>query len=191
MTSILMLDAAGTPQEWISRQDASLYITKDLVSWSIGETCLVMRGGINASTGRESRLELPPIIAIKGAVHSARAYKPLPCTRPLLFRRDRHLCAYCGQQYREGELTADHVHPQSRGGGWSFNNLVTSCSSCNQKKDCRTPEEARMPLLYVPYTPNRHETFILASRNILACQMEFLLSGVAANSRLRTPIAYN
>lgn len=185
MTNILMLDAAGTPQEWITAQDAALYVTKNLVAWSLGDTCRVLRGGHNAKSGQQSTLELAPIIAVKGPVYNSRTFRPLTCTRQALFRRDHYLCAYCGQAYKETELTADHVLPQSRGGPWSFANLVSACKSCNNLKADRLPEEARMPLLYVPYTPNRYESFLLSGRNVLACQMAFLRAGVSANSRHR------
>jgi len=33
-----------------------------------------------------------------------------------------------------------------------------------------------MPLIYVPYVPNRNESFILTNRRILADQMEWLLA---------------
>ena len=48
------------------------------------------------------------------------------------------------------------------------------CRDCNQEKDARTPEEADMNLLAVPYTPNLAEYLILQNRKILADQMEFL-----------------
>jgi hypothetical protein len=185
MTSILMLDAAGTPQEWIPPKQAALYVSAQMVAWSLGDTCKVMRGGHNAATGVMSTLELPPIIAVKGAVHASRSFRPLACERDRLFKRDRNLCAYCGIVYRDSELEAEHVIPESRGGPWSWTNLVSACRGCNARKDCRTPEEAKMPLLYVPYTPNRHETFILSGRNILADQMSYLKAGVSADSRLR------
>ena len=64
-------------------------------------------------------------------------------------------------------------------------NLVASCTSCNQlKKKCRTPEEAGMPLLYLPYIPNHWENIILQGRNILADQMDFLIPSLPAHSRL-------
>ena len=44
-------------------------------------------------------------------------------------------------------------------------NLVTACAECNGRKAARTPEEARMPLLYLPYVPSRFEDFLLAGRN--------------------------
>ena len=66
-------------------------------------------------------------------------------------------------------------------------NVVTACIKCNSRKGCRTPEEAGMSLLYLPYTPNWFEDLILQAggRKILADQMEFLMAKVPTNSRLR------
>jgi hypothetical protein len=41
-----------------------------------------------------------------------------------------------------------------------------------------------MPLLYLPYVPNRHEHMILQNRRILADQMEYLMARVPKHSRL-------
>jgi hypothetical protein len=41
-----------------------------------------------------------------------------------------------------------------------------------------------MELLYVPYVPSYFEAMILQNRNILADQMEYLLSGVPKHSRI-------
>ncbi|MDO9612115.1 MAG: HNH endonuclease, partial [Serpentinimonas sp.] len=48
----------------------------------------------------------------------------------------------------------------------------------------RTPEQARMPLLYTPYVPSLWEDFILRNRRILADQMEFLAARLPRHSRL-------
>ena len=64
----------------------------------------------------------------------------------------------------------------SRGGRDRWSNVVTACRSCNTRKGNRTPEEARMPLLAVPYVPNWAEYLALSNRKILADQMEFLKS---------------
>jgi hypothetical protein len=76
-------------------------------------------------------------------------------TRHMVFRRDRHACQYCG---RRGELTLDHVMPQSRGGPDTWENLVSACQPCNQRKANRTPEEAGMKLAAKPrrYVPNQY-----------------------------------
>lgn len=89
-----------------------------------------------------------------------RRYIRLPYARIVLSRRnimkrDRHTCQYCGS--KKG-LTLDHVLPRSRGGGDSWENLVTACDHCNVKKGNRTPDEADMPLKIKPYRPI-HITF--------------------------------
>lgn len=49
--------------------------------------------------------------------------------------------------------------PKARGGDDIWENLISACTNCNNKKGDRTPEEARMPLLYRPFKPN-HVMFI-------------------------------
>jgi len=105
-------------------------------------------------------------------------------TSSILFARDRNMCAYCGDVLPNAVLTADHVHPKSRGGPKTWTNTVSACKPCNNRKGNRTPEEAKMPLLYVPYQPSIFEKMILKNRKILADQMEFLLARVPKNSRL-------
>ena len=65
-------------------------------------------------------------------------------TRSLVMKRDGYRCLYCGATEN---LTIDHIHPASRGGIDSWENLATCCGSCNVKKGNRTPEESGMPLL--------------------------------------------
>ncbi len=183
--NVLQLDVAGTPQQWLDFDKAAHYLSSGKVAWSVGEPFTVLRGGVNAVTGVQSVLALPPIMAIRGEAHASRAYRPMACERSRLFKRDRYTCAYCASVYRESELTADHVIPESRGGPWSWANLVSACASCNGIKANRTPEEASMPLVYVPYVPNVHEAFILEKRKILVDQMDYLIQGVPSHSRLR------
>ena len=44
-----------------------------------------------------------------------------------------------GEHQRKFNL--DHVLPASKGGTTNFANLDTSCTSCNQKKGCKTEED--------------------------------------------------
>lgn len=79
-----------------------------------------------------------------------RVYK-LKINRNRIYKRDNFQCAYCGSKKN---LTIDHVIPKSRGGDNSWENLITSCITCNREKGNKTPEEAGMPLLTKPYIPN-------------------------------------
>lgn len=71
--------------------------------------------------------------------------------RKNVFRRDDHVCQYCGRHTHD--LTLDHVLPRSRGGPTSWENVVACCKGCNAKKRDRTPDEARMQLRRKPFAP--------------------------------------
>jgi 5-methylcytosine-specific restriction endonuclease McrA len=72
-------------------------------------------------------------------------------SRRALFARDGWRCVYCGTT--SGRLTLDHVVPRSRGGESVWENVVTSCATCNHKKGNRTLEEAHMTLHTPPKPP--------------------------------------
>ena len=50
-------------------------------------------------------------------------------------------------------MTLDHVVPRHRGGGHTWENLVTACKTCNHRKGGRIPDEARIHLLRQPFEP--------------------------------------
>ena len=181
---ILAVDRAFTPDRWIDAQTALNYYSRGLVQASFGDTAMVLHGGINHTTGQQSILEVGSILVIDTKNHGVRDFRYAPFSRPLLFKRDQHICAYCGQMFRERHLTMDHILPACKGGQDSWENLVTACYTCNQRKGGRTPEQARMELLYLPFRPNRFEYLILSGRNIQADQMEFLKARLGKNSRL-------
>jgi hypothetical protein len=189
---ILALDAAGSPNRWIELEDAIHYHVKGLVAWEIGETRFELRGGTNRRTGLRSTVATTSIIAVSGHDFMVRNFDQVPSlTREQLFIRDRHTCAYCGDVLPSSRLEMEHVTPRSRGGAYSWTNLVAACRHCNARKDSRTPEEAGMPLLYVPYVPNRHESLILSNRRVLADQHAWLLQGVPKHSRLHAVSSLN
>lgn len=74
-----------------------------------------------------------------------------------VLRRDNHTCGYCGKTAAATGLimTHDHIIPRSKNGPDSWMNAITACTKCNSKKADRTPEEARMPLLFQPTVPVR------------------------------------
>ena len=185
MHDILVLDVAGTPVRWVDHESAAGYYASGKVRWELGEDRTVLHGGISRLHGHRSTLEIAAIIAIDGPRWKVRGTEDrAPLSRTMVFARDRHVCAYCGGRFGPNTLEMEHVTPSSRGGRTIWQNVVSACRACNQRKGNRTPEAAGMPLLYVPYVPNRHEAFILANRRILADQMAFLLAGVPRHSRL-------
>lgn len=184
MHDVLQLDINGTPQAWISTQEAALHYATGDVAWFDGEGPLAtLRGGWNVASGRQSVLEIHPIIALRGAARVNLFDVEPTFSRAKLIRRDR-CCAYCGQQFRDRELTVDHILPQSRGGRDGWMNCVAACAFCNARKADRLPEEAGMPLLILPYRPSLFESFLLEGRNVRADVHEWLRARLPKGSRL-------
>ena len=168
---ILRLNKAGIPVSWLTQEETATLLVKGLVVWSMGCTVFEMRGGINRS-GNQSVLRLPSIVACDRKVHENRFNPPLE--NRFLFRRDQNICLYCGGQFVSNNLSRDHVEPLSRGGIDVWTNVVTSCRRCNNRKADRSPEQANMELLAIPFVPNQYEFLYLSNHNVLADQMEFL-----------------
>ncbi len=182
-TRVLSLDSTGRILNWMSWQDTVCLYVRGAVAWTLGDACLTIHGGMNRTTGEQSRLQLHPIVASSGHGRPG-SIDPAPAlTNVALFARDRMLCLYCGNPFHRGELTRDHVIPVSKGGRDIWVNVVTACWSCNVRKGNRTPAQAHMPLLAVPYRPSWVEHLILSNRNILADQMEFLVGHLPKNRR--------
>lgn len=170
---------------WISLKAAAAHYAVGNVAFELGAHRFTLRGGINARSGARSQLEIASIIGLSGGAFATQSFDWSPALKSRrVFRRDRHLCAYCGQVWSESDLTIDHVNPVSRGGVHRWENALTACRGCNQAKADRTPEEWGHPPLFLPYRPGRHEGLILMRRHVLADQMEFLLAGAPKHSRL-------
>lgn len=111
-----------------------------------------MYSGVKKTNGQRNVHERPTIIRV---INSIKYFtKQVSVTRTHVFKRDGHRCAYCSNVFDTKHLTVDHVIPKSRNGGYTWDNLVTSCRRCNSKKDDRTPEEAGMRLAFKPYRPS-------------------------------------
>ena len=188
---VLRTDAAGVPLEWIDYQDAVRLYHLEQVAYGYGKPIYRLHGGISAKTGQRSVIEVNSIIATYGNNHAlakAREHYVPPLNNHTLFKRDAHVCMYCGKRFPTGELSREHVTPLSRGGRDRWNNVVTACKRCNNHKAGRTPEEARMQLLAIPFTPNHAEYIFLKGRRILADQMQFLLAHFPRSSPLHSRV---
>jgi 5-methylcytosine-specific restriction endonuclease McrA len=189
---VLRTDVSGMPLEWIDYQEAVRLYHLEQVAYTCGSLLYRIRGGINASSGRRSVVEVNSIIATQGGafaqLRARHDYVP-PLTNSALFRRDFNVCLYCGGSFPVRELSRDHVTPMVQGGGDQWNNVVTACKRCNHHKGGRTPEQAKMQLLAIPFTPNHAEYIYLQGRRILTDQMEFLRAHFPRTSPLRERLA--
>jgi hypothetical protein len=176
---VLRTDVSGMPLEWIDYRDAVRLHFMGQVAYTFGQTLFALRGGVNARTGNRTEVQVSSIVATTGHSHNPgnrhHGYVP-PLNNETLFRRDAHLCLYCGERFPTSQLSRDHVTPLSRGGHDTWNNVVTACRRCNNLKAWRTPEQAQLQLIAVPFTPSYAEYIYLKGRRVLADQMEYLLA---------------
>ncbi len=170
---ILRLDVTGRPVTWVDWQEAVGLYARDMVVWTAGRHAFTLHGGYSRVSGDQSIVEVNSIIAVRGELRRGYLHAP-PLNNRELFRRDANLCMYCGKSFKESGLTRDHVMPVSRGGINEWSNVVAACRRCNTRKSNKTPDEADMPLLAIPYIPNLAEYLVLRNRKILADQMDFL-----------------
>ncbi len=181
---ILRINTAGVPVDWLSWQDAVCLHARNLVSWTYGEDVMEVHGGHSRLTGEQTLITLNSILACKGKVYGKVRKEP-PLTNRALFRRDQNVCLYCGNPFKECDLSRDHVVPISRGGQDRWMNVVTACRRCNAHKGNLLPDECSMELLALPYRPNHAEYLALShSGRILGDQMAFLRRQFSSNSRL-------
>ena len=180
---ILALDVGGRPFDWLNWKDGVTLYARDEIAWEAGSDSIIVHGGINQSTGKQSIMSLNSIVSVKGANVSKKMSIIPALNNRALFARDGYVCMYCGCKFSHSLLTRDHIIPRAQNGCDTWDNVITACKACNNKKSCYTPEQAGMPLLAIPYVPNHAEYLIMGNRKILADQMEFLKLHVPRNRR--------
>lgn len=152
---VLILNANYMPLQVCNVKEAMTLVCKGTAHVQEHSASLFLRS-------QRQKWPLPSVIRLLSYRKEAKAKKNV--SRKNILIRDRHTCQYCNAELPGQKLTLDHVMPKSRGGGKSFENLVASCFSCNNKKQNRTPEEAGMPLAKPPRKfgiHNRHKAMSL------------------------------
>jgi 5-methylcytosine-specific restriction endonuclease McrA len=106
---------------------------------------------------------LPKIIRLNRTVKTVRKIFHVTYSKHNVHARDEYTCQYCTTRLNTRQATIDHILPKCRGGKNTWENTVTACHPCNNKKDDRTPWEAGMKLIRQPGKPTvvnfiKHET---------------------------------
>ncbi|MEX2465396.1 MAG: HNH endonuclease [Gemmatimonadota bacterium] len=122
-----------------------------------GKAEIVEQDGERSFRSERDAVPCPAVIRLVRYVHVPRRFRR-QVTNTFLFARDDYTCQYCGRHRTELRgrqfLTRDHVLPVSRGGENAWENVVTSCSTCNNRKGNRLPREAGLELRHSPVEPN-------------------------------------
>jgi 5-methylcytosine-specific restriction endonuclease McrA len=139
---VLVLNASYEPLHVCSIKRA---IT--LMQYGVAE---VLENSSDVVRSPSTVMPVPSVIRLKRYIRRPRIH-PIPFSRRNVMRRDFFTCQYCGAKH---ELTLDHVIPRSKGGQHGWDNVVTACRDCNQKKGDRLVDEIGMPLRTRPKAPN-------------------------------------
>lgn len=102
------------------------------------------------------KIQIPSIMKLINFVRKIYRTKVI-FTKKNIYLRDRYTCGYCGKVFDKNDLSIDHIIPESRGGLTNWENCVTSCKKCNNNKDDKTPQEAKMFLKLKTYQPTISE----------------------------------
>ena len=124
----------------------SSYMPRSIIS-SLRAFVVVYKGNAAVIEEHDCAFNMcdPEVIIYKPSVIRVPKYvnthhHKVPLTRENVFKRDGYECVYCGDNNHR-TLTIDHVIPQSKGGGNTWDNLVTACKKCNGEKADLSLEE--------------------------------------------------
>jgi 5-methylcytosine-specific restriction endonuclease McrA len=140
---VLVLNASYEPINVCTVRRATVLILKERA-----EVLEHAEWSLHAESFSMSR---PVVIRLVTYVRIPRDAHSRKITRRAVFARDKWACQYCGTTH--GNLTVDHVIPRSKGGGSSWDNIVTCCAPCNRRKGDRLPKQANMHPRNAPKPP--------------------------------------
>jgi 5-methylcytosine-specific restriction endonuclease McrA len=173
---VLVLNASYEPLSLVSVRRAIVLVLREKA-----ELLEVTRQVLRSS---HTRIPVPLVIRL---VHYVRLpHRTVPSTRAAVMLRDAYTCQYCGEIPGRNHLTVDHVLPRSRGGAHDWENLVSACTRCNQKKGSLTPDEAGMQLIRKPFEPT-YVALVLLSNPTAAQRWESLMGLVTNRQALPAP----
>lgn len=146
MNNTLLLNAGFEPLRVVTWQRAFALIFQGKVEILEEYTAAVR------TVTREFRI--PAVIRMRSWVNLKRATPVVRFSRANVYARDEFLCQYCYKRYSEKELTLDHIIPVVKGGKKTWENIVTACIRCNQRKGHRTLEDIGFQLFKKPKRPS-------------------------------------
>lgn len=136
----------------------------------------VLEAGSQRMRSESFQIVLPLIIRLRSYVKVPRG-EGRRISRRAVLARDGYRCQYCGSTRH---LTLDHVVPKSRGGGTSWENVVTSCAPCNTHKGSRLPHEAGMALHAKPHPPSLCDFLVSSPHGVPESWAPYLGQGIMA-----------
>lgn len=100
-------------------------------------------------------MKAPAVILFKSSKANKYIKNSIRFSRKNVWLRDEGTCQYCQKQLAYASFTIDHVVPKTAGGKTTWDNVVTSCYPCNQKKANKPLKDIGFELQKLPRKPNK------------------------------------
>lgn len=100
-----------------------------------------------------ARLEIRAPTVVIAQHYAKMPNKTFRPSKKTIYERDKGLCQYTGVPVSYAKATLDHVHPKSKGGKDTFENLVLCAPDVNHAKGNKSNKEAGLTLRRKPVAP--------------------------------------
>ena len=155
----LVLSSAYQPMHHVRWQDA-------ISMWFAGRVEIVSVYEDRFIKTVDDILNVPSIVRFVGNVLKRFQFnRVVKFSRDNVFLRDEGKCQYCSKQLTKQNFTLDHIVPVSQGGKKVWQNIVTCCIACNQRKGNKSVKQAGMKLQKNPIIPKE---LIIGRENIFS-----------------------
>ena len=143
MSDTLILNADGSPLSLLPISAVNWHLSIKLIWLDKFKVLEYYDDWVIHSPSTE--MHVPSVLIAKQYLNLARHPR---FSRNNVYLRDLFTCQYCGCEHNDKnwkDLTLDHVIPRSAGGHAHWENIVTSCTTCNVEKGSRDIRPKQMP----------------------------------------------
>ena len=126
---------------------------EDAVTRIVAGTCNIVSEYNRMIKTRNLVMKWPSVIARKDPKMVKTSVK---LSTEALYYRDHGRCMYCEKPLTISVMTCDHVVPHSKGGDFSWENIVAACPKCNAEKGDALPKGRWVPR-FAPVKPTYYE----------------------------------
>lgn len=139
---------------------SSSYEPLGVISWERAVTLIFLNKANTVEeydafiTSPSTKIKIPAVIAFK---NNKKTYfkHSIRFSRKNVWVRDEGICQYCNKNVSFKTFTIDHIIPKKNGGKTIWENVVTCCYNCNQKKGEKSLKEVNFKLFKTPKKPNK------------------------------------
>ena len=100
-------------------------------------------------------MRVPAVVIFKNNAIGKRRNSAIRFSRKNVWTRDEGRCQYCQNHVTFATFTIDHIIPKTSGGKTMWENVITCCYGCNQKKANKSLKESGFKLVKQPKKPNK------------------------------------